>query len=137
MEKSCGAVVCRIENGTALYLLLHYQREHWDFPKGHVERGEGEEETARREIIEETGIGQLEFVPDFRERVEYSFMREGKKVPKEVIFFLAKTKEIRVRLSHEHIGFSWLPYSAAKKRATYENAKMLLDKASDRLSSSQ
>ena len=53
-EKSCGAVVYRMEKGRRLYLLLHYCEGHWDLPKGHVEAGESEEQTARREISEET-----------------------------------------------------------------------------------
>lgn len=117
-----------------MYLLLHYASGHWDFPKGHVEAGEGEEQTARREISEETGIVSLELIPNFRETIEYSFSRDGASVPKEVVFFLAKTEGKAVRLSDEHVGFAWLPYDAAKKKATYQNAKNLLEKAEKKLS---
>ena len=54
-EKSCGAVIFRVGNATK-YLLLHYEAGHWDFVKGHSEKGESEEETVRREILEETGL---------------------------------------------------------------------------------
>jgi bis(5'-nucleosidyl)-tetraphosphatase len=128
-EKSCGALIFCEEAGKRLYLLLHYTGTHWDFPKGHVEAGEAEEQTARREIEEETGITSLEFLPLFRERVSYSFYRAGELVPKHVVFFLAKTNVKEVRLSDEHIGFEWLEYEDAKKRVTYGNAKMLLEKA--------
>jgi len=128
-EKSCGALIFRIEEGRRLYLILHYTGTHWDFPKGHVEEGETEEQTARREIEEETGIRELEFMPLFRQRISYSFRREGGLVPKQVIFFLAKTKGKEVSLSDEHIGFEWLGYDEAKKRVTYENARKLLEKA--------
>jgi len=53
--KSCGAVVYR-ENAQVKYLLLHYGGAHWDFVKGEMEEDESEEETARRELEEETGI---------------------------------------------------------------------------------
>jgi 8-oxo-dGTP pyrophosphatase MutT (NUDIX family) len=129
MEKSCGAVVYRLCEGKRLYLLLHYEEGHWDFPKGHIEEGESEEQTARREIQEETGITELEFLPDFREMIAYSFRRGGKRVPKEVIFFLAKTSCEAVALSHEHQGFVWLEYDEAVKKATYKNARILLEKA--------
>jgi bis(5'-nucleosidyl)-tetraphosphatase len=129
MEKSCGAVIYRLTDGKRLYLLLHYEEGHWDFPKGHVEGGESEEQTALREIQEETGITQLEFALGFREMIAYSFRRGGERVPKEVVFFLARTDTEAVSLSHEHQGFAWLEYPEAVKKATYKNAKILLEKA--------
>jgi len=128
-EKSCGAVVFREENGQKLYLILHYEENHWDFPKGHVENGESEEQTTRRETLEETGISQLEFLPNFRKVIAYSFKRKGSLVPKEVVFFIAKTSQEKVKLSHEHIGFEWLPYSQAEKKITYGNARTILSLA--------
>ena len=134
-EKSCGALIFRLEGGKRLFLLLHYAGGHWDFPKGHVEKGESEEQTARREIQEETGLASLEFLPGFHETVSYSFRHNtGEEAQKQVAFFLARTDEKLVRLSDEHIGFAWLPYSAAKKKATYENARSLLEKAEKKLS---
>jgi len=135
VEKSCGALIFRLEQGKRLYLLLHYMGGHWDFPKGHVEAGESEEKTALREIGEETGIKQLEFIPGFREEISYSFQHNtGETAQKIVAFFLANTDEKLVRLSDEHIGFAWLPFDAAMKKATYENARTLLDKAERKLS---
>ncbi|MCX6772031.1 MAG: bis(5'-nucleosyl)-tetraphosphatase [Candidatus Micrarchaeota archaeon] len=135
IEKSCGALIFRQEGGRRLYLLLHYAGGHWDFPKGHVEKGESEEQTALREIKEETGLASLEFIPDFREEISYSFRHNtGETAEKQVAFFLAKTGEKLVRLSDEHIGFAWLSYPSALKKATYENARMLLEKAEKRLS---
>ncbi len=134
MEKSCGAVIFRLEDGSRLYLLLHYEEGHWDFPKGHVEQGESEEQTVRREVEEETGIAELHFEPLFRERISYFFKRNGKSVPKEAVFFLAMAQKKEVRLSNEHIGFVWLPYESALKKITYRNAKELLGKAEKALS---
>ncbi|MDP2735135.1 MAG: NUDIX domain-containing protein [bacterium] len=57
-EQSAGAVVFRTENKEPQYLLLHYpttkraKREYWDFPKGHQEGKETEEQAAGREIEE-------------------------------------------------------------------------------------
>lgn len=104
-------------------------------PKGHVESGESEEETAKREIFEETGISELEFVPSFRETISYWFMRQGEKIPKEVVFFLAKTAQREVTLSDEHSGSLWLPFELAKKKMTHKNAQDLLEKAEKMLSS--
>ncbi len=135
MQKSCGAVVYRVDGGRRLYLVLHYSEGHWDLPKGHAEPGESEEQTARREIEEETGITQLEFDMAFRKTISYEFEREGKKVPKQVVFFMAKTEQEEVRLSSEHLSFAWLPFQQAARKMTYGNAGEVLGEAEARLSS--
>jgi 8-oxo-dGTP pyrophosphatase MutT (NUDIX family) len=127
-EKSAGAIVYLAEGRTRLYLLLHYEEGHWDFPKGKMEKGESEEETIRREVREETGITDIDF-KDFREGINYSFRRDGETVYKEVIFRLARTKEKEVKLSFEHTAYKWLPYEEALGQLTYDNAKELLKKA--------
>ena len=137
MEKSCGAVVFRLDEGRRLYLLLHYEEGHWDFPKGHVEENEDEQQTARREIAEETGITALELDPGFRETILYAFSRKGENIPKEVVFFLAKADGKEVKLSDEHIGFVWLPFESAERKITYKNAKEMLRKAERHLSLAQ
>ena len=132
-EKSCGAVIFRVGNGTE-YLLLHYEAGHWDFVKGHVEKGESEEETVKREILEETGLSSITFLNDFRERIDYFYRRRGRMVSKEVIFYLARsTGEEQVKISGEHIGYEWLPHREALDRLTYKNAKETLRKAGEHL----
>ena len=127
-EKSCGVVIFK-QSTSRFYLLLHYKEGHWDFPKGHVESNESELETAIRETKEETGITDIEIVPDFHEKLEYSYLRDGKKMQKSVFFFLGKTKTSKVVISNEHIGYEWLSFSSAKERLTYENAKNILIKS--------
>ena len=67
-EKSAGAIIYRMENDVPQYLLLHYtpsnegKRGQWGFAKGHVEQGENDIQTAKREISEETGIKDLKFI---------------------------------------------------------------------------
>lgn len=127
-EKSCGAVLFR-RVPEPVYLLLHYPGSHWDFPKGHVEPGEDEEQTTRREMHEETGIAMLVPVAGFRERIEYFYKHDGKTYHKEVVFCLMETDEESVALSHEHQGYAWLPYEEALERLTFDNAKEILKKA--------
>lgn len=142
MEKSAGAVIFhKNKKGTIEYLLLHYPKlvsspekkrqvsGHWDFPKGHIEKGEREGETVNREVREETGISQLTIIPGFREAVRYFFQKEGKKVFKEVVFYLAQAKTKNVQISFEHLGFEWLPFEKALVKITYKNAKEILQKA--------
>ncbi|MFA6918279.1 MAG: bis(5'-nucleosyl)-tetraphosphatase [Candidatus Gracilibacteria bacterium] len=125
-ENSCGVLAFRNENGTRKYLLLHYPSGHWDFPKGHVEKGENRHQTALRELEEETGISDFEFVKDFEHAISYRYNKDGKPSHKQVIFFLGETRTSEVKLSFEHKGFLWLPYEQAIRKLTFENARKIL-----------
>ncbi|RLG57237.1 MAG: diadenosine tetraphosphate hydrolase, partial [Candidatus Hydrothermarchaeota archaeon] len=115
------------------YLLLKYGYGHWDFVKGNIEKGENEIETIIRETKEETGIEDLKFLKGFREKISY-FYRKGKDlVYKEVVFYLAETKEKKVRLSYEHEDYCWLPFEKALEKITFNNSKKLLKKANSYL----
>lgn len=131
-ERSAGFVVF-IEDDIARsaghereFLLLDYGR-HWDYPKGHVEPGEDDLTAARRELFEETGIQSFETVPGFGREVEYYFKsnRHGI-VHKTVAFFLARIDSRSVRLSSEHVGHAFLPFSQACERLTFQTARSLL-----------
>ncbi len=130
-EHSAGFVIFREGKAGPLYLVLHYEEGHWDFPKGHVEKGETDLRAARRELEEETGItpGETEAVPGFSHSFSYDYVRAGKKFRKRVKFFLAKTKAGKISLSCEHIGAKWLSYADARRKLTFENAKNLLSAA--------
>jgi 8-oxo-dGTP pyrophosphatase MutT (NUDIX family) len=134
IEKSAGAIVFKKEKDAVKYLLLHYHAGHWDFPKGNIEKGEKLEETVKREVKEETGIENIEFIPGFKENIKYFYRLEGKNIFKIVTFFLAKTKTEDVKISWEHLGFEWLPYEEALEKVTFKNAKEILKKANDFLS---
>ena len=50
-------------------------------------------------------------------------------VYQEVIYYFAETKQEKVKLSYEHVGYIWLPYEDALRQLTFENAKNVLRKA--------
>ena len=127
-EKSCGAVIFKRSKEGIKYLLLHYGAGHWDFPKGAQEKNEKEEQTAAREIKEETGIEDIEFADNFRETIKYFYKKGEDTVYKEVIFFIAQSATDGVVLSNEHIGYAWLSYEHAYKKLTFNNSKELLEK---------
>jgi bis(5'-nucleosidyl)-tetraphosphatase len=137
-ELSAGAVLYRedAKRGQRRFLILHYPAGHWDFPKGAVERGETEEEAAKREIREETGIEVSSFVPNFRKKIEYHYRRSGGLSHKQVVFFLAKADREDVKISHEHSGYEWLDYNRTLSRLTFENARNVLREANSFLSAS-
>ena len=136
-EKSCGAVVFIRHKDGIKYLILHYGAGHWDFPKGKQEKNEKEEQTALREIKEETGLEDIELLDGFREAVKYFYKKEEETVFKEVIFFLAETHTDEITISSEHIGYAWLSYEHAEKKLTFNNAKELLKKANQFLNKSR
>ena len=135
MEKSCGVVLF---NGQKV-LLLQYatgQKEgdwelqgHWDFPKGHVDKGETEVETAKRELEEETGIKKIIFLGNFRKTINYKIQKGDRKIAKEVVFFIATTIETKINLSHEHVDYGWFDFTSASKKLTYDNARSVLKDA--------
>lgn len=127
LEKSAGVIIFRKEKGVLYYLLL--RERYWGFSKGNIEKGEGLKETGRREVEEETGIKDIEFVPGFKEQIDYFYKKERKTIYKTVIFFLAETKTEKVKLSFEHTDFEWLPYEKALDKLTFKNAKEVLEKA--------
>lgn len=134
-EKSCGIILFKTVDKKRQYLLLHYPGGHWDFPKGHVEKHDrGEKSTAFRELEEETGIRKADAIQGYREPMYYEFNRGRRElVKKTVVYFLAEAREDGVTLSHEHKGFSWLPYEPAMQQLTFQNAKDLLEKAEKHL----
>ena len=128
-ETSAGIVLFRKENLEKLFLLLHYPSGHWDFVKGKMEKGESTHETAIRETKEETGITDITFLENFEEWIEYDFQWKRELVQKKVVFFLAETKTKEVKISHEHLNYTWVNYNEAMEKTTFENAKTVLTKA--------
>lgn len=126
-EKSCGAIVFRKFHGNVeLLLIKHANGGHWSFPKGHVEQGESEVETAMREIKEETGIDVI-VDPTFREVVSYSPKRE---IMKDVIYFIAKAKTHDYVPQEEEISeIKWVELGRVHTLLTYDNDKQLVNKA--------
>ena len=130
-QKSAGIVLFRNDSDKNEFLLLNYPQGHWDFVKGKIEQNETSHETALRETKEETGITNIKFVDGFEESVEYDFRFKKEDIHKKVIFFLAKTNEKNIKLSHEHNDYLWLEYNDALKKTTFENAKNVLTKANE------
>ena len=91
LEKSCGAIVFTRRNGQLLYAVVQESSGAWSFPKGHMEEAETEQQTALREILEETGLHPV-FLEGFRETDEYD-LREKPGTRKQVVYFLAEFRD--------------------------------------------
>lgn len=130
-ERSAGAVVFVPGADGPEYLLLRYGAGYWGFPKGHVEAGETDVQAAQREVEEETGIpvAQQRMLEGFEDDTDYKFRRGSILVEKDVRFFLIEAGTRDVKISHEHSGFAWLPYSAALERVSFEGPRRILQAA--------
>lgn len=137
-EKSAGAVIIHRGKQIEYLLLLHVglnkKRKHWDFPKGHIERDETEDETIVREVREETNLKDIKLYPNFRESIRYFFQKDRKTIFKTVTFRLAESKTKQVNISSEHIDYIWLTYEQALDAVTYISAKRVLERANKYLS---
>ena len=125
-EKSCGAVLHRIQNGERVFLLIrHKNGGHWAFPKGHVETGETERQTALREIREETGY-EAEIDSGFREVVSYSPKKE---VMKDVVYFSGWVLSGKEQAQPEEVlQIRWETAENALQTLTYDNDRIILQK---------
>ncbi len=128
-EKSCGAVIFKEEEGQRLYLTVEYkiERGYWGLTKGHVEAGESELETAKREIYEEVGLSNLTFSDGFRTEIRY---RPRPGIEKLVVFFLAQTHDDRIQYHFdEQVDHRWLPYPDILKTITYQDDQNVISRA--------
>ncbi len=129
-EKSCGAVIFARQGRETLWLVEYMRRGHVSLCKGHVEAGESEHDTARREIAEETALS-VEFLEGFRERTEYSPAQD---CMKEVIFFLARALSMDAVPQPEEVArIAWLPFDQAIAALTYASDRRVLTAARDHL----
>ena len=121
-EKSCGGIVYKVVENELFFLLLKHNKGHWSFPKGHMEEGETERETALREIKEETGL-DVKLDDDYFYKITYS---PKKNVLKDVVYFIATplTNEITMQYS-EIEEIIWANEEDALNTITYDDDKQV------------
>ena len=130
-EKSCGAIVIH-KSGDRYKILLvrNHNGRNYSVPKGHVEMGETEEETAVREVREETGL-DVRIIPSFREVADYCPFG---KIRKRVVFFMAQTMSDKVHIQEEEIdSYIWVNLDEAHHRCTYDNDLRVIRKARENI----
>lgn len=126
-EKSCGVIIFRKGKDKIEYLIIRQKNDsHWGFPKGHMEDRETENETAKREVKEETGL-TINILDNFRVTDKY-FVKGN--IMKEVVFFLGKAEDPKVTIQPEEISdYKWVDEGSAKELLTYESSKKIMFKA--------
>ena len=130
-EKSCGALVVRREEDQFYILMIrHMAGGNRSFPKGHMEAGESEYETALREVMEETS-SRIAIVSDFRATVNY---RPSPGVMKEVVYFLAFTTSADIKAREGEIAeVEWIPLEKAEEHLAHDNDKTVFRAAMERM----
>ena len=129
-EKSCGAIVYTSVNGEIHYVLAQSLGGLWGFPKGHMEPGETEEQTALREIYEEVHL-KARLLEGFRTTDEYALPGNAD-IVKQVVFFCGtyEGQEIRAQ-AEELLSAALVPYEEALRRLAFDSSRRVLREAHD------
>ena len=134
LEKSCGAVVFTRINGEIKYLIIRNLMGIYGFPKGHVEKGESEVQTALREVREEVGL-TVELIEGFRCEDEHLIPRR-KNVMKHIVYFLGEYCNQDFTHQREELSDALLlDYESAMKLFQFESSKRILTEANNFLNS--
>ena len=132
---SCGFVPYREVGEERQYLIIHSRNGDCGFPKGHMEPGETEHETAIRELKEETNI-EARIIDGFRRQIEYP-LPNRENVMKRSVYFLGKcTSDDLVCQECEVAEAAFVPFKQALEALTFEETKEILRDAEAFLNSS-
>ena len=136
VEHSSGGVVARRVDGTVLLLVIRDPYGKWGLPKGHLENGESSIEAALREVQEETGLTHLDPGPSLG-TIDWHFRLEGDLVHKFCDYFLMVSSEgdTTPEVSEGITECRWLPVEDAIAKVAYDNAREVMVRAADVLSS--
>jgi len=130
MEKSCGTIPYVIKDGVIHYLLVRTKdRGNCSFPKGHVEDGESEAETAIRETFEETSL-KVNVNCGFRREIVLRLSNGNQKT---VVFFPASFDGQTPKRNGDFEDYDYLilPFDEACKAISFENVRGVLREAND------
>lgn len=131
-EFSAGGIVFKKSNDSTFILIAQHSQHHgWVFPKGligdHV-KGEGKEETALREVEEETGVRGK--IIKLLTPAQYWYVFEGEKIKKTVYYFLMEFVSGDIsKHDFEMENVEWLSGDQVENRLTYQSDKKVWQEA--------
>ena len=121
-EKSCGCII--IKNNNVL-LVYEKNRNFWGFPKGHMEKGENEIETALREVKEEVGL-DVDIDKEKRYVLNYIIRDE---IDKTTVLYVASPKNENIIMQESEIeNIKWCDFDEALDVLTFEDWKEMFKK---------
>jgi 8-oxo-dGTP pyrophosphatase MutT (NUDIX family) len=129
---SAGGIVVRYESGQPWLVVGSRRRERdsrtWTLPKGTPNPGEDREQTAMREVEEETGL-QVRITGPL-DSIEYWFVQSGTRIHKTVHYFLMEPiGGDLARHDHEFDEVRWIPFDQAPMMLTFETERALVARA--------
>jgi len=127
--ESCGGIVLNKYNVAVVYQV---KSDSWSLPKGHIDPGESKEQTARREIYEETGLTDLTFIREIG-----SYERGTKNYPdvrKKITFLLFTTNQTELTpIDPDNPEARWIPVEKVADTLSYEEDKEFFLKVKDEI----
>jgi 8-oxo-dGTP pyrophosphatase MutT (NUDIX family) len=132
-DVSAGGVAFRHgPDGIEVVLVGRYDPERWVLPKGTPNRGESMEQTAAREVVEETGI-QVRLIRPLQD-IQYWFVLHGVRHYKTVHFYLMEAVGGDTSLhDNEYDVAEWFPIAEAERRLAFANERLVVTKARSEL----
>lgn len=124
-ESSYGIVPLRIHHNDWQVLLIQHHAGHWAFPKGHADLGETPQQTAERELKEETGLTIQRLLSPDPLIENYFFTFQGQRISKTVRYFLALVQGEVVIQECEIKDSQWLSLPDSCERMTFKESKRL------------
>jgi 8-oxo-dGTP pyrophosphatase MutT (NUDIX family) len=97
-------------------------------PKGHIDEGESRVQAATREVREETGVSAEPLIE--LGEVRYWYIREGRRVPKSVFFYLFRfLSGDPADHDDEVIEARWMPLQRAQHELSYAGEREMASRA--------
>ncbi len=133
-DYSYGVIpLIKVDDGWEVFLIYQYGSKddvYWTFPKGHPEKGETPEETAQRELFEETNITLERLEKDTVYAQSYSFHHGDTLIDKSVVYYLGFTTSKDFSLQEDEVKEAgWFTLEAAREQLTHDLAKKMFDTA--------
>src|SRR2546425_8230870 len=127
-----GLVSGRGGDAVVRFLLTRDSYKTWGSPKGHLEAGEPPAEAARREVAEETGLGDLALHGPIQV-IDWYFRFRGKTIHKHCHFFLFESRQGEpVPQAEERItDCDWHQLAEAVRTISYANARAGIERAAE------
>ncbi len=126
--KSCGFIVYKTVENTNYYLIIKSTNGDIGFPKGHMEDGETELQTAIRELKEETNV-DVEIIEGFRKQIEYPLPKRPDVIKQSVYFLGRAVTDDVICQEGEVINAAFVSYDDAMRTLTFEDTRRLLEDA--------
>lgn len=124
-EASFGIIPLRKIEGNWQVAMVQLHAGHWSFPKGHPDANETPQQTAIRELTEETGLTIARFLPLSPFYESYTFTSKGRPISKTVTYFPAEVTGTLSPQAEEIADCQWISLADAEKRATFPATKQV------------